>query len=116
MSHLWRGSGLIGQTENILLRIVKKEKNHVGKKIKYYCKTPLSCFVLGRPAAGCLPNPNYPQLSDANRLSVIIYWSSALNRSHTPLDAIYTDEVQDLNAATLYNHMGISSNECRVLP
>lgn len=68
-------------------------------------------------AAGCLPNPNYPQLSDANRVSVIIYWSSALNRwAHTPLDAMYTDEVQDLNAATLYNHVGISSNECRVLP
>lgn len=67
-------------------------------------------------AAGCLPNPNYPQFSDAHRLSVIIYWSSALNKSHTPLDAIYLDEVQDLNTATLYNHMGISSNECRVLP
>jgi hypothetical protein len=67
-------------------------------------------------AAGCLPNPNYPQLSNATRVIVVIYWSSALNKKHIPLDVMYTDNVQDLNVATLYNHMGISSNECKVLP
>ena len=67
-------------------------------------------------AVGCLPIPNSPQLSNATHVSVLIYWSSDLKKKHTPLDAVSEEDVQDLNVATLNNHMAISINECKALP
>lgn len=62
--------------------------------------------------AGCLEPPNPPAQGGVANITTLIYWSYLDEGDKIPLHATYTDVSQDLNTATIYNHMGRGLGDC----